>query len=59
MNEWETRIRNGVKLSEFFGGSRLWVEVDLGDLKAMLAELVELRKACGCLACQTANSAIG
>lgn len=59
MNEWEERIRNGIKLSEIYGGTRRWIEVDLDDLKAMLAELVELRKVCGCLSCQATNRMIG
>ena len=59
MNEWEERIRNGIKLNEIYGGPRRWIEVDLDDLKAMLAELDELREACGCRSCQTANSMIG
>ena len=43
MNEWEERIRNGIRLGEIYGGTRRWIEVDLDDLKAMLAELNELR----------------
>ena len=59
MNEWEERILNGIKLNEVYGGPRRWIEVDLDDLKAMLAELVELREACGCRSCRAANSEIG
>lgn len=59
MNEWEERIRNGIKLNEIYGGPRLWIEVNPDDLKAMLAELVELREACGCRSCQTTNNMIG
>ena len=43
MNEWEERIRNGIRLGEIYGGTRRWIEVDLDDLRAMLAELNELR----------------
>lgn len=43
MNEWEERIRNGIKLNEIYGDARGWIEVDLDDLEAMLAELDELR----------------
>ena len=59
MNEWEERIRNGIKLSEIYGGTRRWIEVDLDDLKAMIAELDALRAACGCLSCQVTNNTIG
>ena len=43
MNEWEERIRNGIRLNKIYGGARGWIEVDLDDLEAMLAELDELR----------------
>ena len=41
MNEWEMRIRNSIKLNEIYGGPRRWIEVDLDDLKAMLADLAK------------------
>ena len=43
MNEWEERIRNSIRLNEIYGGPRGWIEVSLDDLKAMLADLDELR----------------
>ena len=43
MNEWEEQIRNDIKLNEIYGDARGWIEVDLDDLEAMLAELDELR----------------
>ena len=43
MNEWEERIRNGIKFNEVYGGTRKWIAVNLDDLKVMLAELDELR----------------
>lgn len=43
MNKWEEQIRNDIKLNEIYGDARGWIEVDLDDLKAMFAELDELR----------------
>ena len=43
MNEWEERIRNGIKFNEVYGGTRKWIALNLDDLKAVLAELDELR----------------